>query len=80
MRIKSSGSFFLLFLAARLNIPAAALGLKKYRRRWSPVVSKISDNEDSVPSLGDSEKLRVQDSPAATIPALAKRCEQGRKI
>jgi hypothetical protein len=39
--------------AARRRIPAQALALKKYRRGRSPV-SKMSDNEHTPSSLGDS--------------------------
>jgi hypothetical protein len=53
---------------ARLRIPAAAFGLKKNRGgAWG---SKISDNEHAAASLGDSEKLAVEHTPANPIPAL----------
>jgi hypothetical protein len=54
--------------------------LKKYFGRWSPVVSKISDNEDATASLGYSEVLSVQHPVADAIPALPKRCEDCSEI
>lgn len=54
---------------ARSRIPVQARALKKYRRRWSPV-SKMSDNEDTIASLGNTEALSVKYSPTEAIPAL----------
>lgn len=61
---------------ARARIPAAAFGLKQYLDR-SPVVSKTPDNEDSTASLGDSEKLSVQNPVRDPIPALCQVPEDG---
>lgn len=72
---KASGNF-LSRLSARRSIPAHAFGLKEYRDRWSPVVSRISDNEQTLPALRHgarvcvhSDILSVQDAPACRIPA-----------
>src|SRR5438132_2874122 len=47
--------------AARLRMPAAAFGLKE--NRGGALSSKICDNEHATAALGDSEPLRIQDSP-----------------
>jgi hypothetical protein len=63
---------------ARLRIPAAALGLKEYLG-WASG-SKMSDNEDATTALGDSEELRVKNSPRQAIPELAQGIEDDREI
>jgi hypothetical protein len=63
-------------LAARRRIPVAAFGLKKYFDRCGPV-SKTSGKEDTITSLGDSEVLSVQHSPAKAIPELLQRPDDG---
>jgi hypothetical protein len=62
--------------SARRRIPVAAFGLKKYFDRCGPV-SKTSGKEDTVTSLGDSEVLSVQHSPAKAIPELLQRPDDG---
>jgi len=57
-------------------IPAAAFGLKKYFDRCGPV-SKTSGKEDAITSLGDSEVLSVQHSPAKAIPESLQRPDDG---
>jgi hypothetical protein len=55
-------------LSALRKMPAAARGLKKnLGGTWG---SKISDNEHSTASLGDSEKSAVEHAPLNPIPAL----------
>ena len=75
----SKGGNDLARFAARRSIPAQAFALKKYRCGRSPV-SKMSDNEDSTASLGDSKELSVQHSPGATIPEFRQRPEDGSKV
>ncbi len=58
----ASGSSFPLF-SARRKIPAQAFGLKEYRCRWSPVVSKMSDNKDTPAPLWHSEILAIKYAP-----------------
>ena len=72
--------------SARRRIPAQAFGLKDSRRRWSPV-SKISDNEHTLPSLRNgarvavhSHELSVQHSIREPIPEFAQRPEEGAKV
>lgn len=62
--------------SARRKIPDAAFGLKQYFRR-SGAVSKMSDNDDTTASLGDSEVLSVQHSVGEAIPAFAQPPEDG---
>jgi hypothetical protein len=57
-------------------MPVAAFGLKKYFDRCGPV-SKTSGKKDSVASLGDSEVLSVQHSPAKAIPESLQRPDDG---
>ena len=57
-------------------MPVAAFGLKKYFDRCGPV-SKTSGKEDSIASLGNSEVLSVQHSPAKAIPELLQRPDDG---
>jgi hypothetical protein len=57
-------------------MPVAAFGLKQYLDRCGPV-SKTSDNEHALASLGDAEELRVQHSVGEPIPELAQRPEDG---
>jgi hypothetical protein len=72
--------------SARRRIPAQAFALKKYRCGTSPV-SKTSDNEHTVPSLGDgaavavhSHKLSVQNAVGEPIPEEAQEPEEGTKV
>jgi hypothetical protein len=72
--------------SARRRIPAQALALKKYRGGTSPV-SKTSDNEHTVPSLGDgapvavhSHILSVQNSVGEPIPEEPQEPEEGTKV
>lgn len=53
-------------LSARARMPAHALGLKK-NLGWT-LPSKTSDNEDAMASLGHSEVLSVEKSPARSAP------------
>jgi hypothetical protein len=64
--------------AARRMIPAQAFGLKKNRGGTSPV-SKICDNEDAAPPLGNSEVLSVKNPVGEPIPELAQPSEEGTK-
>ena len=59
--------------SARRRIPAHAFGLKKNLGGTS--VSKMSDNEHSTASLGDSEVASVQHSVGPPIPEIAQRPE-----
>lgn len=47
-------------------MPIAAFALKKYFG-WTRL-SKTSDKEDTLTSLGESEKLSIQTSPRNTVP------------
>jgi hypothetical protein len=60
---------------ARRKMPDAAFWLKKYFD-WSPVVSKTADKEQSTATLGDSEMLSVQHSPANAIPEFDQRPDE----
>jgi hypothetical protein len=60
-------------------MPLQAVALKKNRGGTSPV-SKISDNEHTAASLGNSKELCVQDSVGPPIPDLPQRPEEGTKI
>lgn len=51
------------------DIPEHALGVRSYLEGRSPV-SKMSDNEESTASLGDSEVLNVQHSVGEPVPEL----------
>src|SRR5208282_762673 len=62
----------------RLRIWAKAASLKENRSRPSPV-SKMSDNEDPAPSLGNSEMLSVQHSVGEPVPEFPQRPEDGAK-
>ena len=59
-------------------IPAQAAGLKEYFR--GTLVSKTADNEQTTPSLGHSEVLRVQYPPCQTIPEPIQGSEQAGEI
>jgi hypothetical protein len=74
---KGSGNVFPRF-AARRRMPEQAFALKQYGRRWSPV-SKIADNEDATPSLGNSEVLSVKNAVGEPIPEFAQRPEEDSK-
>ena len=72
--------------SARRRIPAQALALKKYRCGTSPV-SKTSDNEHTLPSLGDgtpvavhSHKLSVKNPVGEPIPDVPQEPEEGTKV
>ena len=64
--------------SARRRIPAQARALKKYRCGTSPV-SKTSDNEHALPSLGHSEVLSVKNAVGEPIPEFCQPSEQGAK-
>jgi len=64
--------------SARRRIPRQAVPLSQYRCGNSPV-SKISDNEDTPPSLGYSEKLSVKNPVGDPIPELDQDPEEGSK-
>jgi hypothetical protein len=66
------GNRFLRMRTARLSIPRAAFGLKKYFCGTSPF-SITSHNEDSLARLGDSEVLAVKHTPSDSIPELGQR-------
>jgi len=66
-------------LSARRRIPSQARLVKKYRCGNSPV-SRISDNEDTAASLGNSEILAVQNSPREPIPELPQRFEEDAEV
>jgi len=61
----------------RRRIPAAAFGLKQNLDRAVLIVSKMSDNEDTRTSLGDSEVLSVQNPPADPHPELGQVPDDG---
>jgi hypothetical protein len=65
--------------SARRRMPLQARLLKKYRRGRSPV-SKMSDNEDATPSLGNSEVLSVKNSVGPPIPEFDQPSEYGTKV
>src|SRR5690606_15864230 len=65
--------------SARLRIPFAAFGLKKYRSGTSPV-STTPDNVDSLARLGDSEVSAVKSTPPNSIPEFGQRLEEHPKI
>jgi hypothetical protein len=82
---RDGGSDFPRF-SARRRIPRQAFAVKKYRCGTSPV-SKISDNEHTPPSLGDSSRvvacsheLSVKHSVGEPIPELAQAPEEGTKV
>jgi hypothetical protein len=60
-------------------MPRQALALKKYRGGTSPV-SKTSDNEHTLASLGQSEVLSVKNPVGEPIPELAQPSEKGTKV
>ena len=60
-------------------MPAQALWLKKNRCGTSPV-SKISDNEHTLASLGQTEILSVKASVGPPIPEFAQTPEKGTKV
>ena len=72
------GRFFLRF-SARRRMPRQAVALKKYRCGTLPD-SKMSDNEHTAASLGQSEVLSVQDSVGPPIPELCQPSEEGAKV
>jgi len=65
-------------LSARLSIPAAAFGLKEYFGwAWG---TKMSDNEHSAATLGDSEELAIENAPRHTVPEFVQRIEEDSEI
>jgi hypothetical protein len=66
-------------LSARRRIPAQAFALKKNRCGTSPV-SKISDNEHTAASLGNSKVLSVKNSVGEPIPEFDQPSENGTKV
>lgn len=66
------GNRFLPMRSARLSIPRAAFGLKKYFC-GTPPFSITSHNEDSLARLGDSEVCAIKHTPSHTIPELGQR-------
>jgi hypothetical protein len=64
--------------SARRRIPAHAFWLKKNLGGTSS--SKMSDNEHSTASLGDSEEASVQHSVGVPIPEFAQRPEDGTQV
>ena len=71
-RAKTSGNVLPRF-STRRRIPAHALGLKKYRSgSGSGSGSKMSDKEDTLTSLGQTEELSIQHSPREAIPEFRK--------
>jgi hypothetical protein len=60
-------------------MPRQAVALKKYRCGTLPD-SKMSDNEHTAASLGQSEVLSVQDSVGPPIPELCQPSEEGAKV
>ena len=56
----------------RSSIPAAALELSEYRS--STGVCRSGDNEDSTPTLGDSEELRIKHFPLDVIKPCVGQC------
>jgi len=66
--------------SARLRIPAAALGLKKYLGATSSSSTSRND-EDAPPALGHSEVSAVQDSPGEVVkPEVGQRREKDGEI
>jgi len=65
--------------SARLNMPRAAFGLKKYCCGTSPV-SINPDNVDSWARLGDSEVPAVKHTPFQSIPEFGQRGENNSEI
>jgi hypothetical protein len=75
---RGSGRFFPRRVALR-RIPSHALALKKYRS--STVCSSTPDNEQTPTTLGNSEELRVQNSPLdVAIPCVGQRSEDDSEI
>jgi hypothetical protein len=60
-------------------MPLQTVALKKNRGGTSPV-SKISDNEDATPPLGNSEELSVKHSVGDAIPEFDHAPENGSKV
>jgi hypothetical protein len=75
-RRKATGNVLPL-VSARRRIPAQARALKKYRCGTLPESSSASDNEDTLPSLGQSEVLSVQHSVGEPVPELSQPSEEG---
>ena len=73
-----SGSFRPRFAALR-RIPRHAIGVKKYFCGTGPV-SKTSDNEDTLATLGDAEVLSVQHSPCHAIPEFIQGLDDGKEV
>jgi hypothetical protein len=72
--------------SARRRIPAHAFGLKKNRCGTAEVSTSTSDNEDTLPSLGDGTRvavhsgvLSVQDPVGPPIPEVFQPPEEGSK-
>ena len=72
---KAGGKTFPRF-AARRRIPLQARALKKYRGGTGPA-SSTSDNEHTLPSLGQSEVLSVKNAVRPPIPELCQSTEKG---
>jgi hypothetical protein len=66
-------------LFARFKIPAAARALNEYFSGTSSI-TKMSDNEHTTASLGDSEVLSVKHSEREPIPKFSQRREDGAQI
>ncbi len=65
--------------SALRRIPAHAVGLKQYRRRWSPV-SRMEDSEHSIASLRDAEVASVKRADASEIADFSKRENEGAEV
>jgi len=66
-------------LAARRRIPRHAFGLKKYLGGTGPV-SKTSDNEHTLASLGQAEVLSVKHAVGPPVPEFPQRPEDGAHV
>src|SRR5437899_3106495 len=73
------GKRFLPIFRARLSIPVAALGLKKYFCGTFPV-SMTPHNVDSLARLGDSEVFAVKHTPSDRIPEFGQSSNNGFEI
>jgi hypothetical protein len=76
--VSSAGGNAFPRLSARLSIPAAAFGLKEYFG-WARG-TKISDNEHSAATLGDSEELAIENAPRHTVPEFVQRIEDDSEV
>jgi hypothetical protein len=75
----SAGGNTLPLFSARRRMPLQAVALKKNRCGSSPV-SKVSDNEHTLASLGHSEVLSVKNAVCEPIPEFSQRPEEDSKI